>query len=98
MISLFLSRCRCGADCACDDVTGIYMVVLILTYKKSKKRNSIIYAVACCVCWLIPLIIVIVDGALKLFGLLVITMTGKWSLLTLAVKSWDTSSNMKQIA
>jgi len=58
-------------------VVGIYMVILLAMYKRSKKRNLIIYIVACFICWLLPLIIVVGEGIGKVFGFVVVTLTGE---------------------
>ena len=63
-----------------SNVIGIVMVVLVLKRDKSQQINHVIYVVACFVCWLLPLIIVIIDGAFRLFGFVIITSTGEFAI------------------
>ena len=60
-----------------SNVIGIFMVVLVVCKSKSLQINRVLYVVACFVCWLVPLVIVVVDGFRRLFGYVIITSTGE---------------------
>ena len=62
-----------------SNVIGIYMVMLVLMHKKSEKKNLGIYLVSCFICWVLPLIVVIGDGVARVFGFVVITLTGMYT-------------------
>ncbi len=60
-----------------SNMIGVFMVILVVKQNKSQRINCIFYIVACFVCWLFPLIIVTIDGALKKFGYVITTSMGK---------------------
>ena len=60
-----------------SNAIGFFMVMLIVNHERL-WINKVVYVISCLVCWLIPLLIVICDASLQLFGFVTIGSTGKW--------------------